>query len=169
MRDPQILKKSQPPKKSESLEIRLPHATKQAFMAHCRSERRSASEAVRAFIEASVEEYAPARSKAPLRLAAAGVALLAFGAMAAPSLAHPNLPAQFARLDVNHDGLLSPQEFAGAASLKIAVSVGAGEHPVDGSLDAGLRDRLVRREFDRIDADRNGEISLAELRRYYSR
>jgi hypothetical protein len=163
MRDPKTLKKS------ESLEIRLPHATKQAFMARCRSERRSASEAVRAFIEASVEGTAPAKSKTPLRLAAAGVALLAFGAMAAPSLAHPGLPAQFARLDANHDGLLSPTEFGGAASLKIAVSVGAGDHLADGSLDAGLRGRLIRREFDRIDADRNGGISLTEFRSYYGR
>jgi hypothetical protein len=163
MRDPHTLKKS------ESLEIRLPHATKQAFMARCRSEQRSASEALRAFIEASIEGPAPAKSKTPLRLAAAGVALLAFGAMAAPSLAHPSLPAQFARLDANHDGSLSPAEFGAAASLKIAVSVGAGEHPLDGSLDAGLRDRLIRREFDRIDADRNGGVSLAEFRAYYSR
>ena len=169
MRDPQILKRPRALKKSESLEIRLPHATKQAFMARCRSDNRSASEALRAFIEASVEGPAPARSKAPVRLAAAGVALLAFGAMAAPSLAHPSLPAQFARLDANHDGQLSPEEFGGAASLKIAVSVGAGDHLADGALDAGLRDRLIRREFDRIDADRNGGISLAEFRAYYGR
>jgi hypothetical protein len=169
MRDLQTLKKPRTLKKTESLEIRLPHATKQAFMARCRSEGRSASEAMRAFIEASVADPAPARSKAPVRLLAAGAALLAFGAMAAPSLAHPGLPAQFARLDANHDGLLSPEEFAGAASLKIAVSVGAGERLADGSPDAGLRDRLIRREFDRIDADRNGRISLAELRRYYGR
>ena len=40
-----------PPKKSESLEIRIPYPTKQAFMAHCRAEGRSASEELRAFIE----------------------------------------------------------------------------------------------------------------------
>jgi hypothetical protein len=49
------------------------------------------------------------------------------------------------------------------------VSVGAGEHLLDGSVDSGLRSRLIRREFDRIDADRNGAITLAEFRRYYSR
>ena len=35
-----------PPKKSESLEIRLPFDTKQAFMARCRDEGVTASEAV---------------------------------------------------------------------------------------------------------------------------
>ena len=45
MRDPAKLKKS------ESLEIRLPYPTKQAFMARCRDDGRSASDALRAFID----------------------------------------------------------------------------------------------------------------------
>lgn len=39
------------PKKSENLELRLPHATKHAFMAQCRREGRSASEVLRGFID----------------------------------------------------------------------------------------------------------------------
>jgi hypothetical protein len=38
-------------KKSETLEIRLPYPTKLAFMARCRDEGRSASEALRLFID----------------------------------------------------------------------------------------------------------------------
>src|SRR5205809_809617 len=38
-------------KKSESLEIRLPYPTKQAFMARCRDDGRSASDAMRGFID----------------------------------------------------------------------------------------------------------------------
>lgn len=40
-----------PPKKSETLEVRVPHATKQAFMARCREDGRSASEVIREFID----------------------------------------------------------------------------------------------------------------------
>lgn len=38
-------------KKNDTLEIRLPQETKQAFMNQCRAEGRSASEAMRMFIE----------------------------------------------------------------------------------------------------------------------
>src|ERR1700759_1188370 len=71
------------PKKSETLEIRLPHALKQAFMARCQDEGRSASEAVRRFIEGAVAERPrPARR---LRWAAVGLAAVSLGAVAAPS------------------------------------------------------------------------------------
>ena len=42
---------SRPPKKTETLEIRLDHAAKDAFMARCRAEGRTASEALRGFID----------------------------------------------------------------------------------------------------------------------
>jgi hypothetical protein len=42
------------PKKSETLEVRLPFETKTAFMALCRARGRSASDAVRGFIEAEI-------------------------------------------------------------------------------------------------------------------
>jgi len=65
-------------KKSESLEIRLPYPTKQAFMARCRADGRSASEALRGFIEAEIEG-APARPR--LRpLIAGALAAAAIGA-----------------------------------------------------------------------------------------
>lgn len=150
------------PKKSETLEIRLPHALKQAFMAHCADEGRSASEVVRGFIEhAVVERPRPARR---LRWAAVGLAAVSLGAIAAPSLARPSLPAQFARLDVNHDGRLSFAEFERGANVQIVVGSGAAHDlaPAD-------REALLRHEFGRIDANRDGEIALDEFRRYYGR
>jgi hypothetical protein len=60
---------ARPPKKSESLEIRIPHPTKQAFMARCEAEGRTASEALRGFIEQHLSD--PPRSRPrrpPLRL-----------------------------------------------------------------------------------------------------
>jgi len=101
-----------PPKKSETLEVRLPYPTKQAFMARCRDGGRTASDAVRAFIEAEVGERPAARRKRLMaRLAAGAVLAAAAGAVAAPTLAHPNREAEFQRLDRNHDGVLTLTEF----------------------------------------------------------
>src|ERR1700761_765042 len=55
------------PKKSETLEIRLPYALKQAFMARCQAQGRSASEALRGFIEQALIEGASAEPRRPAR------------------------------------------------------------------------------------------------------
>jgi len=104
-----------PPKKSETLEVRLPHALKTAFMARCQAEGVTASEAVRSHIEVLIEPRH--RSDVRLRLwqaVAAALAGLAIGAAAAPSLAQSRAEdaATFHRLDRNGDGLLTPAEFA---------------------------------------------------------
>lgn len=100
-------------KKSESLEIRIPYPTKEAFMARCRADGRSASEAVRAFIDQQLE--APAVARAPrkgLRLVVGAAIAAAVGAAALPSLARPSLShAPFDRLDTDHDGALSRAEY----------------------------------------------------------
>ena len=97
-------------KKSESLEIRLPYPTKQAFMARCQADGRSASEALRGFIEA---ELAGPRPRGRLRyLLAGGLAAAALGAIAVPSMARPAASAEFQAIDANGDGALSPAEFA---------------------------------------------------------
>jgi ferric-dicitrate binding protein FerR (iron transport regulator) len=123
-------------KKSETLEIRLPYPTKLAFMARCRDEGRSASEALRLFIDGHLDGASasrPARpairlpGRLPGRLLAGALIAAAVGAIAVPSLARPNLQAEFdrlatgadhsisladlARLDANHDGKISFKEF----------------------------------------------------------
>jgi len=105
-----------PPKKSEMLEVRLPYETKVAFMARCRETRRTASEAVRVFIDQELQGRTarPGRSNLVWRVVAAAVAGLAVGAVAAPSLARPLAAhAAFEHLDANHDGVLSREEFSG--------------------------------------------------------
>ena len=98
-------------KKSESLEIRIPHPTKQAFMARCQADGRSASEALRGFIEAEIA--APRRPRRRVRyLVAALVAAAGLGAIAAPSLARPAASAEFQAIDLNRDGVISAVEFA---------------------------------------------------------
>jgi len=106
MREPAKLKKS------ESLEIRLPYPTKQAFMARCRDEGRSASEALRAFIDGQLDVPKPAPRRMPWRLIAGALIAAAVGAAAVPSLARPGLKAaEFTALDANHDGVLTYAEF----------------------------------------------------------
>lgn len=104
-----------PPKKSETLEIRLPHATKTAFMSRCRDDGHTASEALRRFIDS---ELAANRQGARgglgwRQLLAAAAAGLAIGAVAAPSLAQttPASRAAFDRLDRDLDGVVSFEEF----------------------------------------------------------
>jgi hypothetical protein len=104
---------ARPLKKSETLEVRIPFPTKQAFMARCRHEGRSASEAVRAFIEGELAPSARPRPRLLPRLLAGALLAAAAGAVAAPTLAHPNRTAEFARLDKNHDGVLTLAEFRG--------------------------------------------------------
>ena len=104
---------ARPPKKSETLEVRLPFETKTAFMARCQRDGRTASDAVRGFIEGELSPVRRTRMRGWQALAAAVAAGLAIGAVAAPSLAqtastHPS----FQALDRNHDGVLSPDEYA---------------------------------------------------------
>lgn len=104
------------PKKSETLEVRLPHVTKMAFMARCHDDGRTASDAVRGFIQRELEQPRRPARRTALRCwqaLAAAVAGLAVGAVGAPSLAHPTAGSRavFEHLDRNHDGVLSFEEF----------------------------------------------------------
>lgn len=105
------------PKKNDTIEVRLSEEAKTAFMERCRRQGRSASETIRAFIDgqAASPSVFGNRRMSCWRMAAAGAlgALLGLG-VAAPSLARPardTRPA-FDRLDRNHDGLLTYQEFS---------------------------------------------------------
>lgn len=103
-----------PPKKSETLEIRLPHASKLAFMERCRAAGLTASEVMRGLIEneATVGPKARRTMKGWQALAAA-VAGIVIGAAAAPSIAQalPGSRTAFDQMDANHDGVVSFAEF----------------------------------------------------------
>lgn len=99
------------PKKSETLEIRLPFSTKERFMTHCRNDGRSASEAVRGFIEQQIDGRARSARSRAWQFAVAVAAGLALGAVAAPSLAKASGQTAFEQLDANGDGGLTQAEY----------------------------------------------------------
>ena len=98
-------------KKSETLEIRLPYPTKLAFMARCRDEGRSASEALRHYIDGHLQGVGPAKPRRSRHLIAGALVVAALGAVALPSLARPSLREEFDRLDLNGDHSITPAEF----------------------------------------------------------
>lgn len=114
------------PKKSDTLQIRIPHETKKQFLGACHEDRVSASDVLRR----SILDYLslrkrPSPEKKDLlamipklirkkRYLAAGLASVAGLALFAvmPSAADPNFRTAFERLDSNHDGKLDLSEFA---------------------------------------------------------
>jgi hypothetical protein len=96
-------------KKSESLEIRIPYPTKQAFMARCRAEGRSASETLRELIEGRLQPAA--RRPRWRQWLAGGLVAAAMGAAAVPSLARTGPQPEFRQLDRNGDGVLTRAEY----------------------------------------------------------
>ena len=106
------MSESRTPKKSETLEIRLPFPTKQAFMAHCRAEGRSASQELRGFIERRLEPRTPVRSARRLhQIIAVTLIAAAVGTAAAPALARATRMTTFENRDTNSDGVLTRAEF----------------------------------------------------------
>ena len=117
-------------KKSETLEVRIPHETKQAFLTACREDGTTASEVVRDQVQSyldqrqrpsqpeegrsNVMKLHPAIRRYGPRAAAGSIAAIGLAALTVlPSAASPDFKAQFSRLDANSDGVLSVEEFLG--------------------------------------------------------
>ncbi len=125
-------RRTRKPKKSETLEVRLDHQTKQDFIETCRENGTTASDVVRTGIDRylarnrsgsrrptheandGVSAMIVPFVKKRKRVLAGGVGAVTLGAMVAmPSAAGPDLKAAFARLDANGDGKLTITEFMG--------------------------------------------------------
>ncbi|MET1110580.1 MAG: ribbon-helix-helix protein, CopG family [Allosphingosinicella sp.] len=103
-------------KKNDSIEIRLPDEMKAAFREKCRREGRTASDAVRTFIDEQLEPRSTARRRrrSLLRIGAAvAVGAVLGGGIAAPSIAASadSTLSAFHDLDRDRDGRLSYEEF----------------------------------------------------------
>jgi Ca2+-binding EF-hand superfamily protein len=120
-----------PPKKSDVLEVRLPHGTKQAFMQKARDEGRPASELIRDFIDhylvagdipqpSTWERTMTIVKKHASGITAslvAAIAAAAIGAGTLPVTAFPDLKAAFGLLDANGDGVVTLDEFSTPRSV----------------------------------------------------
>jgi Ca2+-binding EF-hand superfamily protein len=108
------------PKKSDSLEVRLPHSVKQTFMGRAKSRGQTASSLLRGFIDSYLADTDPGMENrrmikriakpAAVSTLAATAALLYLTAPVTASAA-PDLERLFDKLDRNGDGLLNPEEF----------------------------------------------------------
>jgi hypothetical protein len=120
--------KSRKPKKSETLEVRIPYETKQAFLTACREDGTTASEVVRGSVQTYLDSREqphpqrtstlimkfprPVRRYAP-RVAAGALAAIGLATFAVlPSAAAPDFATMFKQLDANGDGVLTAEEFS---------------------------------------------------------
>jgi Ca2+-binding EF-hand superfamily protein len=92
---------------------------------------------------------------------------LVLGAAAVPSLARPSPRAEFDRLDRNGDARLSLAELSDRTAVEVDVRVKPGlatslERAAD---QARVRTLVLRTVFDRLDADRDGEVTFDEYLR----
>jgi hypothetical protein len=161
------------PKKTECLEVRLPHATKVAFMAACKARGMSASAVVRA----AIDRYIASPARAPdrwtkelhmqgrtRRAVAAGfvAACAAAATFAGPAraAADPRIAAVFEWIDADRDRRISAAELE--ATLSSAPPLGAVGLIVDSKtppVPGETREALFRR----LDLDKDGGLTLAEL------
>lgn len=165
-------------KKSDSIEVRVPHAVKRAFMERCRAEGRTASEAIRAFVEAQTVGNKPVQRRSRLRpsrpLAAAGIAaMLGVALVIGPASvsAAPDFGPGFAALDRNHDGMISPGEYGDDSRRKADLTgCGKGELLLPLTRESTPQVRGVRPfavaagafTFAAVDRDHDGHISRTE-------
>lgn len=161
------------PKKSDTIEVRLPHAVKRAFMDQCRTEGRTASDVVRGFVEARLtgEPPPPGPLRRWLRPLAAAAMIGAIG-LALPSAvtAAPDFRPSYAAFDRNHDGVLTADEYG---PKRAEPRIWCGEHRVmalplrRASMPEvrGLRPfALSASDFTlaKADANKDGKVSFAE-------
>jgi Ca2+-binding EF-hand superfamily protein len=187
------MNKPRPPKKTETIEVRLPHAVKRDFMARARSRGRTASAVLREFIDGYLAGDSPAKDRPMLkRIAKPAAATAVIGTVVAAHLmlptaaaAAPDFRSVFVQLDKNKDGKLTADEFAGHAVLadktyaEHSADLGHGVVPMMVAIHSGLHDLVhgsapaagmhadMRKAFASLDGDGNGAVSFGEFESHH--
>jgi predicted DNA-binding protein len=150
-----------PPKKSETLEIRIPYPTKTAFMEKAKAEGRAASEIVREQIDAYLGQEPEPQSLADkavvlIRQNLRGAGLMLAGAGSALAISLAAAPATAMPGSGGADILQATSAANGADPLMIVVDLPAG------GLTATQLGELVGQAFAKLDKDGNGIILPGE-------
>ena len=150
-----------PPKKSETLEIRIPYPTKTAFMEKAKAEGRAASEIVREQIDAYLGQEPEPQSLADkavvlIRQNLRGAGLMLAGAGSALAISLAAAPATAMPGSGGADILQATSAANGADPLMIVVDLPAG------GLTATQLGELVGQAFAKLDKDGNGLILPGE-------
>jgi Ca2+-binding EF-hand superfamily protein len=184
------MERKREPKKSETLEVRLPHEVKVALMSKAQGEGRSASEVIRNSIDAYLAERPKEKPNMlitawkPVALAGtAAVAVLWTALSPAPLVAGPDFKAAFQNLDENQDNAITLDEFIerdkdmmfvqradkpappGSARTFMLPLSGPVRSPLPGA--APPPKELMQSEFTKEDRDGNGSVTFAEFQAYH--
>ena len=170
------------PKKSETVEVRLPHEMKGALMDKARAEGRSASEVIRKSIDVYLAEQ-PKETRSMFvalfwkPLAATGAAALAIvwsGLATSPAGAVPDFAMAFEALDLNRDKVISVDEFVqhkidSATARKIhGQAADHGPHAMHGGANRPKpSEQEMRAHFGQVDANADGNVTMDEMRAFH--
>lgn len=151
-----------PPKKSETLEIRIPYPTKTAFMEKAKAEGRAASEIVREQIDAYLGQEPESETLADkavvlIRRNLRGAGLLLAGAGSALAISLAAAPANAGR-GIEDAPFAATGLNAGTGATPLTIVVDLPE----GGLTATQLGELVSKAFARLDKDGNGVLTLGE-------
>jgi hypothetical protein len=187
------MNKPRPPKKTETLEVRLPHAVKRDFMARARSQGRTASALLREFIDGYLAGDSPMEDRPMFkRIAKPAAATAVIGAVIAAHVmlptaaaAAPDFKSVFEQLDRNKDGKLSADEFAGHQVLadnayaQHSADLGHGAVPmmvaihssvhalVHGAASAAETHANMQKTFASLDGDGDGAVTFGEFESHH--
>jgi hypothetical protein len=178
------------PKKSETLEVRIPHEVKDALMRKAQAEGRSASEVVRSFIESYLAgKPKEARSmlmtlwKPAAAIGALSISLIGVALIPSASNAQPDLKSVFHLLDRNHDGVITMAEFVRDASdpqvqqmhhahmkdLVAARQMGSAHAQLMEKAHAQPSDQMLRAHFSELDANSDGSVTFQEFQSFHDK
>jgi Ca2+-binding EF-hand superfamily protein len=194
------MKRTRPPqkaahktaKKTESLEVRVPHAVKRDFMARTQARGRTASAVLREFIDAYLAGAGPSEERSTLkRLATPAAATAVIATVVAAHVmtptaasAAPNFKSVFDQLDRDKDGKLSADELAGhplladEAYARHQADLGSGVVPIMVAVHSGVHQLVhgsaapemkahMQATFASLDGDKNGAVTFGEFESHH--